>query len=78
MWLTDTGEMFKLVFIEVWLFVTVLLLFFSMLGGKKKNGFSWEKKRGANVGMVIVAIISLIALGIYIGVYLYDRNTLKF
>lgn len=44
MWLTDTGEMFKLVFIEVWLFVTILLLFFSMLGGKKKNGYSWEKK----------------------------------
>ena len=78
MWLTNTGEMFKLVLIEVWLLVTVLILFFSMIGGKRKNGYSWEKQRGARVGMVLVAIISLIALGIYIGLYLYDRNTLKF
>lgn len=78
MWISNTGEMFKLVLIEAWLLVTVVLLVVSIAGGRKKNGYSWEKKKGASVGMVIVAILLLIALGIYIGVYLYDRNTIKF
>ena len=80
MWITNTGEMFKLVLIEVWFLAIALVLFFSIAGGKrkKKSGYSWEKKSGASVPLVVVALVMIVALAVYVGVYFYNANTIRF
>lgn len=80
MWLTDTNGMIKLILIEIWFLAIALFLFFSIAGGKrnKKNSYSWEKKNGASISWVIISLVSLIGLAIYVGVYLYDANNIRF
>ncbi|MGK0552031.1 hypothetical protein ACSFB8_09325 [Enterococcus faecalis] len=76
MWITNSGEMVKLLYIELAFVVVIGMLILSLLGKRNKKQYSWEQKRGANTFLVLLAIILLIVLAVSVGVYLYKRNTI--
>ena len=75
--ITNTDGMWELVGMELALLVIIGLLVYALLG-KRKGTSSWEKQKGAKFAPVIIAIIALIVFSIYLGLYLYDRNVIKF
>ena len=75
--ITNTDGMWELVRIELMILVVVGLLVYSVIG-KRKGTYSWEKQKGAKVVPVLIAVVALIAFGVYLGIYLYNRNVIKF
>lgn len=75
--ITNTDGMWELVGMEMILLVIIGLLVYALLG-KRKGTYSCEKQKGAKSAPVIIAIIALIVFSIYLGLYLYDRNVIKF
>ncbi|WP_302372185.1 hypothetical protein [Enterococcus asini] len=75
--ITNTDGMWELVGMELALLVIIGLLVYALLG-KRKGTYSWEKQKGAKSAPVIIAIIALIVFSIYLGMYLYDCNVIKF
>lgn len=75
--ITNTDGMWELVRFELIVLVIVGLLVYSLVGNRKGT-YSWEKQKGAKVIPVLIAIAVLIAFGLYLGVYLYNRNVMKF
>lgn len=75
--ITNTDGMWELVGMEMILLVIIGLLVYALLG-KRKGTYAWEKQKGAKSAPVIIAIVALIVFSVYLGLYLYDRNVIKF